>query len=81
MCIPYGGLTQQGCDSPSRPRHSRRSYETLLRARVGLHRSTARRGEVLRLEDQDAVAEIAGFADADEMMSEISAAAHHRLGI
>ena len=51
------------------------SYETLLRARVGLHRSTARRGEVLRLEDQDAVAEIAGFADADEMMSEISAAA------
>jgi len=50
-------------------------YETLLRARVGLHRSTGRRGEVLRLEDQDAAAVSAGFIDADEMMSEISAAA------
>lgn len=50
-------------------------YETLLRARVGLHRATGRRGEVLRLEDQDATAVAAGFSDADEMMSEISAAA------
>ena len=50
-------------------------YEILLRARVGLHRSAGRRGEVLRLEDQDATAIAAGFADADEMMSEISAAA------
>ena len=50
-------------------------YETLVRARVGLHRSAGRRGDVLRLEEQDAAAQSAGFVDADDMMSEISAAA------
>lgn len=50
-------------------------YATLMRARVGLHRATGRRGEVLRLEDQDATAASAGYRDADEMMADISAAA------
>ena len=50
-------------------------YETLLGARVALHRSTGRRGEVLRLEDQDAAAARGGHRDADALMAEISAAA------
>jgi [protein-PII] uridylyltransferase len=49
-------------------------YATLMRVRVGLHRSTGRRGEVLRLEDQDAAASSAGYGDADEMMADIAAA-------
>ena len=50
-------------------------YSTLMRARVGLHRASGRRGEVLRLEDQDATARSAGYSDADAMMADISAAA------
>ena len=50
-------------------------YATLMRARVGLHRSAGRRGDVLRLEGQDAAAASAGYSDADEMMADISAAA------
>jgi [protein-PII] uridylyltransferase len=50
-------------------------YETLLGARVALHRSSGRRGEVLRLEDQDAAASRGGHRDADALMAEISAAA------
>lgn len=49
-------------------------YETLSRARVALHRATGRSGEVLRLEDQDATAELGGWCDADELMSSVAAA-------
>ncbi len=51
-------------------------YELLLRARVELHRATGRRGgDVLLLEQQDAVAEAMGYGDADLLMADISAAA------
>jgi [protein-PII] uridylyltransferase len=51
------------------------SYDTLLAARVALHRAVARVGETLRLEDQDAVARQAGLKDADALMAEVAAAA------
>lgn len=49
-------------------------YDTLLRARVALHRSTDRPGDILRLEDQDAAAVGGGWTDADRMMTDIAAA-------
>lgn len=51
------------------------SYATLLRARIALHLATGRSGDVLRLDDQDAVARLGGFPDADVLMAEIAAAA------
>ena len=42
-------------------------YDVLLRARVALHRATGRRGDVLRLEDQDATAAVSGL-DADKVL-------------
>jgi [protein-PII] uridylyltransferase len=50
-------------------------YGTLVAARVALHRSTGRAGDVLRLEDQDAVAEGVGAASADALMAAIAGAA------
>jgi [protein-PII] uridylyltransferase len=49
--------------------------DTLLDIRVALHRSTGRAGDILLLQEQDAVAPIAGFADADRLMASVSAAA------
>ena len=49
-------------------------YDVLLRARVALHRSTGRLGEVLRLEDQDATAAAGGWRNADHMMTDVAAA-------
>lgn len=51
-------------------------YETILRARVELHRATGRRGgDALLLEQQDAVAAALGYDDADVLMAEIAGAA------
>jgi len=50
-------------------------YATLVRARVALHLATGRQGEILRLEDQDAIAARGGFTDADHLMAEVAAAA------
>jgi [protein-PII] uridylyltransferase len=50
-------------------------YGTLVDARVALHRSTGRAGDVLRLEDQDDVAAGVGAASSDELMAGIAAAA------
>lgn len=50
------------------------SYETLMRARVALHLSTRRSGDILRLEDQDAVAAEGGWSDADALMASVAAA-------
>ena len=50
-------------------------YDTLVDARVALHRSTGRAGDVLRLEDQDAVAAGSGRGSADDLMADIAAAA------
>ncbi len=44
----------------------------LLRVRVALHRAAGRPGDVLRLEDQDAVAAGAAYDSATEMMQAIS---------
>ena len=52
-----------------------RSHDVLTTVRVELHRHAGRAGEVLHLQDQDAVAETAGFADADALMFEVAAAA------
>jgi [protein-PII] uridylyltransferase len=50
-------------------------YDTLVAARVALHRVQGRAGDVLHLEDQDAVAEALGLASADELMAGVAAAA------
>jgi len=56
-------------------RDLRQAREVLLAARVELHRSTGRKGDRLLLEEQDAVAAALGVADADVLMSNVSAAA------
>ena len=49
-------------------------YDTLLRARVAHHLTTDRAGDVLRLEDQDAIAATGGWTDADAMMADVAGA-------
>ncbi|WP_420451439.1 [protein-PII] uridylyltransferase [Ilumatobacter sp.] len=49
-------------------------YDTLLRARVALHLATERPGDVMRLEDQDAIASCGGWSDADAMMADVAEA-------
>jgi [protein-PII] uridylyltransferase len=51
------------------------AYDTLLRARVALHRVAPIAGEVLRLEDQDAIASVGAFGSADDLMAAVSSAA------
>jgi len=51
------------------------AYDTLLAARVELHRRTGRPGDRLNLEDQDAVAAALGDASADALMHRVAAAA------
>lgn len=51
------------------------AYQTLLAARVELHRRTGKRSDVLLLEEQDAVAEALGEPDADVFMGTIAEAA------
>ena len=46
--------------------------ETLLNVRVALHRHTGKPVEVLRLEDQRAVAELAGYESDDALMASIA---------
>lgn len=50
-------------------------HDTLLSARVELHRSTGQRSNQLLLQDQDEVAAALGFSDADELMAEVALAA------
>jgi [protein-PII] uridylyltransferase len=51
------------------------AYAVLLDARVELHRRTGRRGDILLLQEQDAVAEALGYSDADAFMRRFSEAA------
>jgi [protein-PII] uridylyltransferase len=51
------------------------AYETLLSARVELHRRTGRPGDRLLLEEQDAVAAALGEESADSLMHGVAAAA------
>ena len=53
----------------------RAAYEVLLRARVELHRRSGRRGDVLLLQEQDAVAAALGAGDADALMKDVVSAA------
>ncbi|WP_420445992.1 [protein-PII] uridylyltransferase [Candidatus Poriferisodalis sp.] len=50
------------------------AYQTLLRSRVDLHRTTGLRSDVLSADDQDAVAERSGAVDADAFMADIAQA-------
>ncbi len=65
-----GVLADDGIDSALAD-----AYETLLRARVELHRLTGRAGDRLVLDYQDDVSAALGYDDADEMMAELAAAA------
>ncbi|MGA9279065.1 nucleotidyltransferase domain-containing protein, partial [Ilumatobacter sp.] len=49
-------------------------YDTLLRARIALHLTTDRAGDVMRLEDQDAIAATGEWSDADAMMADVATA-------
>jgi [protein-PII] uridylyltransferase len=51
------------------------AYDTLLHARVALHRVAPIAGEVMRLEDQDAIAVAGRFGTADDLMADVSSAA------
>lgn len=51
------------------------AYAVLLDARVELHRRTGRRGDILLLQEQDAVAAALGYPDADAFMRRFSEAA------
>ena len=51
------------------------SYDTLLAARVELHRATGRAQDKLVLEEQDTVAAALGYADADALMASVASAA------
>ncbi|MEX0768155.1 MAG: [protein-PII] uridylyltransferase [Microthrixaceae bacterium] len=51
------------------------AYDELLTVRIELHRCTARAGDQLLLQEQDAVAVAVGDADADLLMSRVAAAA------
>jgi len=49
-------------------------HDTLLAARVELHRRVGRPNDVLLLQEQDEVAPVLGYRDADELMAEVAAA-------
>jgi [protein-PII] uridylyltransferase len=57
------------------PRPLRVAYESILAARVELHRATGRHSDRLTLEDQDAVAAALGIEDADVLMTQVAGAA------
>jgi len=50
------------------------AYDEILAVRVELHRCTARAGDQLLLQEQDAVAAAVGDADADVLMARVAAA-------
>ncbi|MFT7610103.1 MAG: [protein-PII] uridylyltransferase [Candidatus Aldehydirespiratoraceae bacterium] len=50
-------------------------HDTLLSARVELHRLTGRHSNQLLLQEQDDVAAALGFGDADDLMAEVASAA------
>ena len=52
-----------------------RAHDTLVDVRVELHRRTGRALDRLLLQDQDGVAEVLGYSDADALMAAVSAAA------
>ena len=61
--------------APEAPAALAAAHDTLLHARVALHRVAPIAGEVLRLEDQDAIAVAGQFGNADDLMAVVSSAA------
>ncbi len=49
-------------------------HDTLLAARIELHRATSRASNLLLLQEQDEVAAVLGYSDADELMAAVAAA-------
>jgi len=71
-----GWANQSGQDSLELEHHQLlESYETILKARVELHRSAKRSSDKLLLEQQDAVSEALGYEDADFLMADVASAA------
>ncbi|MEP7203453.1 MAG: [protein-PII] uridylyltransferase [Ilumatobacteraceae bacterium] len=60
---------------PGTPAVLAAAYDTLLHARVELHRVAPIAGEILRLEDQDAIAASGHFGTADDLMAAVSSSA------
>lgn len=48
------------------------AHEVLMNLRVALHRLRGRADEIVRLEDQDALAEMCGYSSADALMGSLS---------
>lgn len=71
----FGWLLAAGVDIAGRDQQAvAHAYDMLLSARVELHRATGRVGDVLLLEEQDAVAEALQCRDADALMAGVAEA-------
>jgi [protein-PII] uridylyltransferase len=70
------GLVALGYLQPEDPLRVDAAKESLLTARVALHRLTGSTTDVLALQDQDGVADLVGAADADALVRGLAAAAH-----
>lgn len=68
-------LVARGYLDPGDPRRLRDARARLLDARVALHRVTGGRSDRLPLQDQDAVADVVGAADADDLVRGLGEAA------
>jgi [protein-PII] uridylyltransferase len=68
-------LVEQGYLRPDDPDRLIAALARLLDLRVTLHRVTRSRSDVLRLQEQDAVAEETGAADADALVRDLAVAA------
>lgn len=69
-------LEQAGVRVLAIERHDiEQARETLLGARVALHRVNLHKSDRFTFQDQDAAAEILGWGDADDVMSRVAAAA------
>jgi [protein-PII] uridylyltransferase len=69
------GLGEAGYLQPGDAASVASARARLLDARVALHRVNAGRGDLLALQDQDAVADALGFGDADAMIRDLAGAA------
>ncbi|MBK5289335.1 MAG: ACT domain-containing protein, partial [Acidimicrobiia bacterium] len=68
-------LTQRGALLPGDAEFLDGATALLLDVRIGLHRVTGGRSDVLALQDHDAVAELLGYEDADALVRAVAAAA------
>lgn len=71
----HAALTESGILRPEDAAFLDAAGSTLLDVRVGLHRVTGGRSDVLALQDQDAVAAKLAYVDADSMVRDLAATA------